>query len=214
MNILREVFFKSEDSNTTPIKDYFKIQSILLKLIGVWPPLSTANVNVRVLYRVIKSLQQIFNVLLILHIAVMYSWTLYFEIETGSFASISFALSQLIILIFATFSLVYMTIKTQTIICMIEHINCHFKIRSAKGKINVVLKVWRDKYVLLIIGLTFMTSRNSYNFSWFVTSFYTFAAVVSLLQWAVIAFFTKEKDLPLNAWYPFDKFVSLIKIYL
>lgn len=180
-----------------------------------WRLANTNNIKCRCpnVIQVSKISLHIFKVLVVLHIAVLFSWTLYLEIEKGSFASISFALSQIIIFSFATFSLVYMAIKTHAIICMIDQMNRNFKIRSAKGKINIVLIMWWYQLIWIIEGLTFITSRKSYYWSSLITTSFVIVSEVGVLQWVVIAFFTKERDLPLNAWYPFDKFVSCLDTY-
>lgn len=67
------------------------------------------------------------------HVALVFGWTFYLEIGAGSFARLSFALSQSIIFSFATFSLVYVNVMTNRITHMIENMNRNFKFRSAKG---------------------------------------------------------------------------------
>lgn len=132
MTFLQNVFV---DPKATKIDDFFKTQRFYLLFIGVWPPITTTNVYARRILKVARCLLQIFNVLAMLHLSVLFGWTFYLEIGSGSFASLSFALSELTIFGFGTFTVIYMILKANTITSMIYQMNTSFRFRSAKGKL-------------------------------------------------------------------------------
>lgn len=210
MNIFRTIFVtRGDESNATPIDDYFKTQRFFLLFIGVVPSITTDNLVLQVLLNVTKRLWQSFIILVMLHVTIVFCSTFYLEYGSGSFARISFALSQIIIFAFATFALSFTTMRANAIRQLITDMNRCFRYRSAKG--NSFSQ--SHHFIMFILinflwsGLTFVTSRSSWYWSSVITTWFLLASETSVLQWAVYPFFTKERTLPLPAWYPFDTFV-------
>lgn len=133
MNLCRKLFITSPSSDSDPIDDLFKTQRFFLLLIGVCPTITTLNGIARRVVQNVQRFLQVIMILIVFHVVMVFGWTFYIEMDSGSFASISFALSQATIFSFATFSLVYMMLRTKAILQMMEHTNTHFKGRSANG---------------------------------------------------------------------------------
>lgn len=134
MNFLLNLVGKpSAASYTTPIADYFIAQKRFMPFIGVWPTITTNCVWARIVISVGQRLVQLFVNFVMLHLAIMFCYTFYIEIDKSSFARISYLLSQAIIFIFSLFSLFYMQLRTDGIQRMMQHMNDNFLFRSAKG---------------------------------------------------------------------------------
>lgn len=136
MDVFRSLFVKPSDSEATPIDDYFKTQRFFLRFMGVWPLSTASNGTVRNLLKIAKIFQQMCIVLIMLHVAIVFAFSFYIENSSGgSFARISFALSQVTIFSFTVFSQLYMMVKADEVTSMMNDMNKTFKYRSAKGKI-------------------------------------------------------------------------------
>lgn len=57
--------------------------------------------------------------------------------------------------------------------------------------------------------MTFVTGEPTYNFTRNFTAVYPIMAWITVIQPVIQPFFSTERALPLNCWYPFDQFVNV-----
>lgn len=134
MDFIRTLFGKATEPDFNLPHDYFKVQRFYLLFMGVWPEVTLTNVFARNVVIFVQRLGQALIVFVMLHLAVLFGFTFYFERSSSSFARLSFALSQMIIFCFSTFTLVFMMSRSKTMTRMMEQMNKNFKNRSAKGE--------------------------------------------------------------------------------
>lgn len=189
--------------------DYFVTQRRWMLLIGIWPPITKPNVA-QLLLSFAHRLFQLFLFLVMSHFTVTFSVSFYLAKDSGSFARISYCLSQIIIYSFASFVVFYLNWQAAGIKAMIDFMNHHFRYRSAPGNFDIMFhRICSLMFFVTSKGLTYVKVNTT--FTGRLMTGYVNIASLSTLQWAVYPFFREERSLPLACWYPFDALVSFFK---
>lgn len=135
MAFLKKLFKKTAAASTrkTRIDDHFSAQMSLIVMIGVWREDFILKTFPYQLTRILNVLAKRLIYLITLHIAILFSITLYFDIQKGVFADITYSLSQTVIFHFNAFVILYFQLRENTIFNIVDFVNENFRFRSAKG---------------------------------------------------------------------------------
>lgn len=138
MSLLKKLFKKNSNIGKKRIDDHFSAQMSLIVMIGVWREDFLFKNLPKMLTRLVNVIVKRLIYLITLHIAILFSITLYFDIQKGVFADITYSLSQTVIFHFNAFVILYFQLRENTIFNIVDFVNENFRFRSAKGK-----KRWR-----------------------------------------------------------------------
>lgn len=119
--------------NKTRIDNHFTAQMAWIKLSGVWREELNIKYVPKLVTRTINWSIKRLLFLNILHVAIMFSITLYFDIQKGVFADITYSLSQAVIFHFIAFIILYFQLRENTVFKIVDFVNANFRYRSAKG---------------------------------------------------------------------------------
>lgn len=134
MSFLKKLFKRTLTTTKTRIVDHFSAQMSLIVMIGVWREDFIFKNLPRNLTRIVNVIVKRLIYLITLHIAILFSITLYFDIQKGVFANITYSLSQTVIFHFNAFVILYFQLRENTIFNIVDFVNENFRFRSAKGK--------------------------------------------------------------------------------
>lgn len=135
MSFLKDLFKKNSTVNSRKLRidDYFSAQMSLIVMIGVWREDFIFKYFPKILTRILNVIVKRAIYLITLHIAILFSITLYFDIQKGVFADITYSLSQTVIFHFNAFVILYFQLRENTIFNIVDFVNANFRFRSAKG---------------------------------------------------------------------------------
>lgn len=126
-----------------PVVDYFSSQMFWIKFNGVWRHDFTIGKFVpRIVSQACNWLLKRILFLIILHIAILFAITLYFDILNGDFGPITYSLSQTVIFVFIAFMILYLQLREDLIFEIVDIVNDTFKFRSAKGMLKIAGEFW------------------------------------------------------------------------
>lgn len=171
--------------------DFFRVQKKLFTYIGAFDGQS-ATTNKHLSKSSIKCLQLFYNavvLVLTIHMAILFTISAYFDILNGTFAEISYSVSQSVIYQFSSFVIFYFQYRSAACYHMVNYINDNFKYRSAKG-------------------FTYVTTDTAHTFTTIYSAMYSIACELAVFQYIIGPFFADERALPFRCWYPFDPMVS------
>lgn len=138
MSFLKNLFKKSSkvDPKTTLIDNHFSVQMTWIILSGVWRENFNFKYVPKLFTRIINWTVKRLMFLIVFHIAILFSITLYLDIQKGVFAEITYSLSQAVIFHFISFIVLYFQLRENTIFKIVDFVNSNFRYRSAKGDEN------------------------------------------------------------------------------
>lgn len=117
----------------TRIDNHFTTQMSWIILSGVWRKDFNIKYVPKVLIQIISWTIKRLMFLILLHVAIMFSITLYFDIQEGVFVDITYSLSQSVIFHFIAYMILYFQLREETIFNIVDFVNTNFRYRSAKG---------------------------------------------------------------------------------
>lgn len=135
MSFLNNLFKKSpkKGKKKSRIENHFRVQMTWIILSGVWREAFTFKYMPKLMARVINWTVKRFMYFILLHIAILFSISLYFDIQKGVFVDITYSLSQAVIFHFVAFIMLYFQLRENTIFKIVDFVNANFRYRSAKG---------------------------------------------------------------------------------
>lgn len=132
MIFLKNIFWKPY--NPSEKIDFFWIHKKWIQSIGMWSPKVESNNGYFAFFiKALRLIYKLFVIIILLKMAALFTISTYFDIVNGSFAEISYSLSQTILSQFSFFVIFYFQFRTDTCFRMMNFINDNFKYRSAKG---------------------------------------------------------------------------------
>lgn len=136
MSFLKNWLYRksSTEQKKYRIDDHFSAQMIWFPVMGVWRKNFTIKYVPEVLTRAVNWTLKRLIFLCMVHLAILFSLTAYINIQNNDLANTMYALSQAIIFIFISFTILYFQLREETVFKIIDYINGNFRYRSARGK--------------------------------------------------------------------------------
>lgn len=120
------MFFRMSPVRLQRIDNYFSVQQWWIRIVGMAQPEKRSH---RVLFAVYK----LFTVLIMAHITVLFTVTVYLDILSGSFKAVAYSLPQMVVMLISMFYLMYFQANTAYYFKLMAYMNANFRFRSAKG---------------------------------------------------------------------------------